>query len=197
MNIKVINDMVFNQNSYLIDLPKGLVIIDPGYNYKGIKEEIENKKVWGILLTHFHFDHVASVDKLIEELNIDAYIHENDLQKLKSDTLSTLFGFAPVPVISERIKTFTNISPIKEIELIHLPGHSEGSTCFKIGDNIFTGDVVFRDSIGRTDVPGATPEKQKNNIDIIKKWNEEILLYPGHGKSVKVKELREVNPFFK
>ena len=194
-------DEPFVQNTYLIEFPdKGAIVIDPGFNLKEIKKLLtkEKLKLKYILITHYHFDHINGVNELVEEFNVKAYISEHDLPFATTDTLAVPFGFKPVIIKKE------NLTPLKELDdssieitSINVPGHSRGSTVYFIDNNIFTGDFLFSNSIGRMDLPGSEPDKMKISLAKVFDWNKESMIQPGHGPSIKVDKLIKNNPYMK
>lgn len=189
--MKKIVDEIFAQNSYVINVDDKVVIIDPGYNYELIKAHLitENIKPDMILLTHFHFDHVACVDVLAEDYNIKAYIHEDDYSYLLRDTGAELLGFAKVSVKEENVVTFgTSIAELPSVKVHNLPGHSEGSCIFEIENQYFTGDIVFKDGTGRVDLPGSNPDDMEVTLKTVKAMNKDYVIHPGHGDECKLKD---------
>lgn len=192
MNTLLIKDQVFNQNAYLLVKNGEAIIIDPGYGYKNIIETIEkeNLKPIAILLTHYHFDHVAGVDPICEKFGIKAYINKRDHSHLIKDTGATLLRFAPITVKEENTTTFDEKIKIGDFEIkgYLAQGHSEGSTIFVWNNDVFTGDVIFYDGYGRTDLPGGNPQKMSQTLkdlkSVLTKYEN---IYPGHGPSFKNK----------
>ena len=178
--MRTIINQDWQQNTYLVNTKKGLVIIDPGYNSKKIIEMIGDEKPHQILLTHYHFDHVASVDVLCELYDIKAYIHSDDYEYLFSNELTNSFRLPSVNITKKNVVKFSkNIS--EDIIIHHLPGHSMGSTAFLINNKLFTGDVIFKSATGRVDLFGSSPEMMAESLQNMSSINQEITIYPGHG----------------
>ena len=153
-----------------------------------------------ILLTHGHFDHIGAVADLIEKTGCKVYIHSGDLQKLKEgDAMLGRFfgasGFKPV----HDAETFEDGDVIREGELeftvLHTPGHTSGSCCFMIGDCLFTGDTLFRRSIGRTDMPDGNYDLMKRSLERLCYLNGSFTVYPGHMGTTTLEEERHYNPY--
>lgn len=187
MDIKTIIDKAFNQNTYILTIDNKLVIIDPGYNFNQIVDELKDKKPDLILLTHYHFDHVASVNKLCEKFNIKAYIEQNDYHNLIANNGATFFGFAPVDVSQTNVEIFYGeIDLLPSLKIIHAPGHSEGSTIFQVENNLFTGDVIFANGHGRVDLIGGNEKDMKHTLKRLNALSPELIIYPGHGEKSKL-----------
>lgn len=205
VTIQVINDNFMNQNTYIVINEKNeAIIIDPGYSKNTIKNFIRNNslKPVAILLTHYHFDHVSSTDDLCDQYGISAYIHPNDYSFLLKDTLAVACGMPEdVKVNPQHIRELTN----GRVELfgfvfdvINLKGHSNGSSFFIFGQFVFTGDVLFLDSTGRTDLPGSNPFEQLNSLKWIKEnINLDQIIYPGHGPHAFFDDVLAKNKFLK
>lgn len=179
------------------------IIIDPGGNYEDILEKISqlNIDVKAVLLTHGHCDHIGAVKQLKENLNIGVYIHAEDLEMLEDNekNLSELLRLGDIRVsdskklVDGEILNFGNI----KIEVLHTPGHTKGSVSFLIGDAIFTGDTLFRQSIGRTDFPGGSYSEIENSIvNKLYKLNDSFIVYPGHGSESSIGYEKKHNSFF-
>lgn len=160
-------------NCYLLEKNNEYLIIDPGDDYWQIKERIENKNVIAILLTHSHFDHTASVDKLVKDYNINVYQLAN-LEEGKTNIGS--FNF----------------------EVIYTLGHTmDCVTYYFFEENVmFTGDFLFKDTIGRYDFPESDYDEMRKSIEKIRKYDNSIIVYPGHGESSTLGYEKENNLYF-
>lgn len=180
------------------------VIIDPGQNaFPGIKAALAEEKLKpiAIFVTHGHLDHMWSVFPVANGYNIPAYIHGSDrfllanpaagLSEQTQQMLPELIGkediFAePQDVVEVRDHQSLNIAGI-DFQIKHTPGHTAGSIIFQtIGDkqNIFTGDTLFAGAIGRTDLPGSSPNDMNSTLlNVISKLPPSAKIFPGHGPS--------------
>ncbi|RTZ68889.1 MAG: hypothetical protein DSZ21_00935 [Tenericutes bacterium] len=193
--IKKIVDDVFLQNSYVLEIDSKIVIIDPGYSYEDIVKYLDGKKPDLILLTHFHFDHVACVDKLCEDYGIKAYIHEAEFLIVQKDTLAELMGFSHVKVDGKNLIEFKDkIDILPSLKIINAPGHSPGSCLLIYKDAMFSGDVIFAESIGRMDFPYGDPQKMRESLRMIKKLDD-CTVYPGHGPKAALSEITKLEFF--
>lgn len=183
MNVKKIITENYGTNSYIIN---DKYVVDPGL---GIGKFVKGKV--DIILTHAHFDHLLG----IKELNFDKiYLHPDDFEMIKNPeiNLSNLIG---TPISFEN-----NLFDIQEkFEIIHTPGHTNGSVVIFIDNHIFSGDTLFANSIGRTDLPQGDPEKIANSIKTLKKIlnqkNKEDIIHPGHMEEITVGDIFEENPY--
>lgn len=179
-----------DNNYLLIDSDtKEAILIDCTQESKAIDDAINefDAKLKYILLTHGHFDHVLGVnDFKLRYPDCKVLIHadEKDLMaNIKSFARNFMLGEFEVQKVDEYI----NDGDIfkfgeNEIKVIHTPGHTKGGVCYLIGDKIFTGDTLFYESVGRTDLPGGDFQELKSNIESkLFTLNEEIKVYPGHG----------------
>jgi glyoxylase-like metal-dependent hydrolase (beta-lactamase superfamily II) len=186
-------------NSYILinETTRDAIAIDIGANgnfllLEGLKN---NFTIKAILLTHGHFDHIGGVGELYAK-GIDVYIGENEVDFIKDDSLnlSSYFG--------ERVKQF-DAKPVKDGEILNLcgfeiqailtPGHTKGSVTYKIGENLFCGDVLFDGSFGRVDFPtGNAKELVKSAKKLFEYKNH--TLYSGHGNKTTTDKEKETNP---
>lgn len=160
-------------NCYLLEKDKECLLIDPGDEYSKIKNLIEGKNLRSILITHHHFDHIGCVEKLKKEYNILVYDDEN-LKEGKN-----------------KIGEF-------ELEVIATKGHSKDSISFYFKEEkvMFTGDFLFFNTIGRCDLEGGDEQEMLESIEKIKKYEDDITIYPGHGPSTTLEREKKYNPYF-
>jgi hydroxyacylglutathione hydrolase len=193
-------------NAYLVydeEKKKGIVI-DPGMGPASLVKRIAELelKVEAILLTHAHFDHIGGVEEVRAATGAPVYVHEEEAGWLE-DPKRNGSGFWPgLPLIScrpaehllsggERLTFFG-----RTFEVLHTPGHSPGSVSFLSGEVLFGGDVLFKDSIGRTDLPGGDYDTLMRSIhDKIMVLSETVRVMPGHGPETTVGREQEKNPF--
>ena len=191
MELIIINNNDLGQNVYIYFDPatKEGVIIDPGNNPEDIMEAINqnNIKVKAILLTHGHFDHISSVEEIKEQTEALVYCHEQEKQFLEDSSLN-LSGmrrvkevkFSPDGLLGDNIFCF---------KVIHTPGHTPGCVCYYDEENgiIFTGDTLFKNAVGRTDLPlsdhGALVKAVKEKLFSLP---DDTVVYPGHGESTSI-----------
>ena len=195
----------FQENCYIVfdDISKKAIIIDPGQDGKKVIDRIENLSLKPELLinTHGHFDHTFSDDIIRQKYNIPLAIHKDDTEMLSdaNKNFSTMIGD---PVIIKKAEIIFEAEEQKETSfckysVIYTPGHSKGSVCILIDNTLFSGDTVFKNSIGRTDLYGGNYDNLILSLQKIKKLPQNTIICPGHGPFTILKEELENNPYFK
>jgi glyoxylase-like metal-dependent hydrolase (beta-lactamase superfamily II) len=203
MEIKKFVLKFFDVNCYLVKYKNRSFLIDPGSEFKRIKEYIlkNNIKLDFILNTHGHYDHIGAVDSLVKEFKIPFYIHEREEEIIENPkkNLSSIFSSDELLlktcnlISGDTIDDFLNLG----IKIMNFAGHSPGSIIIKIEENLFTGDVLFKGSVGRTDLPEGSSREMNNSLKIIKSFDEKLKIFPGHGPESTMKEELENNYFLR
>lgn len=182
-------------NSYVIydEIIKKGILIDPGYDAKKIIDSINkiDVKIEYIVLTHAHGDHIGALKEMYEYTNSPIIIHENDYDMLtgKIDSYSKFQGIALQDLSKCEIVKVKDGFNFKvgelSFEIIHTPGHTSGSLCLleKTSNSLFTGDTIFSDCYGRCDLATANFDDMVNSIKKIFNRFDDVIIYPGHGKS--------------
>lgn len=200
----LIND--FAENTYIIKEKNEAVIIDPGAKIDDIKEFVESEEVEVkyILLTHGHVDHIFSVNECIDYFNCDVYIHEKERDFLFDPNLNlSSMSYKRITVKNKnKVKTFTEETsfelPYNNIDVTHNPGHTRGSSSFTYKNFVFSGDTLFKDGVGRTDLPtGSSVDLEKSINKMLNKFKDNMVVYPGHGAHTTVLTLKNTNPYYK
>ncbi len=192
----------FFTNSYIISNDKNeCIIVDPGLNYKKVAEYIKNKyNPKAILLTHGHVDHIDGISYF---LDLPVYISENELD-LFYDTFESLYDM--IGRGNPYNEGMLDIHKVKENDIIKLigfsfkvietPGHTPGSICFLMNDNIlFSGDTLFQGTIGRTDFPGGDFHKIMESLEKLKQLPGNTIVYPGHNDETTIADEVLYNPY--
>lgn len=176
-------------------------IIDPGAKSSVIDKalsELPSGKVKYILLTHGHFDHIGNVQNLKDEYGCKVVIGEND-EKFLSDNklnLSTELVPTPLKILKADIKVKENQSIMlgnTKITVIETPGHTNGGVCYIADDNIFCGDTLFKESMGRTDFPTGDQKALYKSLKKLKELKGDYNVFPGHGEFTTLEYERENN----
>jgi len=192
-------------NAYLVsnaERTKGFVI-DPGMNPKSLLKRIEHMEIEAIVLTHAHFDHIGGVDELRKLKNCPVYLHDAEADWLTDPKKN---GSARWPELGVHIQTEPAEYALGEgqtltllgekFRVFHTPGHSPGSISLLYGDKLFCGDVLFRLSVGRTDLPGGSQRELLESIHgTLFDLPDEVKVYPGHGPTTTIGYEKQNNPY--
>ncbi len=176
-----------NNNSYLIyDIEKSnkAILIDPAQSFEEVKAFIikQNISIDSILLTHGHFDHILDVP-IWQKLGAKVYAHPAENFNLASDLAIRLLnknnnGLVNIDYNLE--KNLTLYFDFCEIKVLLTPGHTKGSLCYILDNNIFTGDTLFRESYGRTDFIDGNFSEILISIKTLFSFKDNFNIFPGH-----------------
>lgn len=199
----------FVENTYVVyDETKEAVIIDPGC-YEPQEREIlktfiasQDLKVVKLINTHCHIDHVLGNAFVKREYGVDFYMHKTDLQTLRSvEVYASSYGFQQYEAIEPDLfldegmqLAFGNSS----MDILFVPGHAPGHIVFYDAETkqLIGGDVLFLNSIGRTDLPGGNHDQLIQNIrEKLFVLPDETKVYPGHGDTTTIGYEKMHNPF--
>ena len=189
-------------NSYIVgcDKTKDAVVIDPGADAERIKSLADKKglKIRYVINTHGHGDHIGANGAF----NVPILIHglDEDCLTDPAKNLSSMFFFnISSPKAARLLEDGDTIEfGACRLSVIHTPGHTPGSISLKMGDEVFTGDTLFRGGIGRTDLPNGDETMLLRSIrDKLMVLGDDTKIYPGHGPDSTIGEERRNNPFIK
>lgn len=174
MEIRKVVVGALEENCYVLIKNDTCLIVDPGAEYNKIKEVIGDNKVLGVLITHSHFDHIGALRNFLTKRSVKIFKRSN---------------------LEEKEYTLGDFT----FECIYTPGHSKDSVTFYFKENntMFIGDFIFKDSIGRTDLPGGDSKEMEQSIEKIKKYSPTIIIYPGHEEESTLGDEFRNNPFLK
>ncbi len=185
-------------NCYLVPSPQDscLYLIDPGADAELILKLVakHGKQDVKIILTHGHIDHISAIKSVIERGSVSGLWIDRDDIPLYMNPGNAIPPW--IPALNNAPAPFGDFGQV-EYETIKTPGHTRGSVCFhfKRLNALFSGDTIFRHTVGRTDLPGGSQD------DLIKSIKEKIFslpgdlqIFPGHGLETTVEEERHVNP---
>ena len=185
-------------NTYLLTEGNDAILIDPASKPEKLFEILKDLNLLAILLTHGHFDHIKAVDGLYEKYKCPIYLNKNDEMLARDKNSGANFGLvsyisSPITAIEEGNM---NIGPFG-FNVMHTPGHTEGSCIFVFEDEIFTGDTLFKGSVGRTDLLGGDARKLNQSLQIFKTFDKDYIIYPGHDEPTTLYEELANNYYLK
>ena len=193
MIIKTFVEPPIENNNYLIiDEKSGeAALIDCSAEDENVLLELKrnNATLKYILLTHGHFDHIAGLNSYSN--NVEVLMHSADMDWVKN--VNTYLPMVGMPMMNiPKIDKFIEDNDIiklgdMEIRVIHTPGHTQGGVCFYVENSLFSGDTIFRESVGRCDLDGGNFNQLVNSIEEkLFKLPPETLVYPGHGRNTSI-----------
>lgn len=189
-------------NAYVLSKGKDCVVIDPGLDFEESAKVIKSKyNVLAVLLTHGHVDHIDG----IRFFDCPIYISKEDEICLKDKQYSLYSWFdGKIPFdISKfeviKVKDNQTIDLLDEsIKVISTPGHTSGSVSYLYKDRLFSGDTLFKEAVGRTDLPsGNNNDVLKSLIKLIDNIQDNSIVYPGHGPKSTIRDERKNNFYYK
>lgn len=190
-------------NCYIIKSGDDAIVVDPGDEPERILRFIKDidTKPTRIIATHTHFDHVLGVNGVRKATKARFLIHPDDLPMLQSMQLRVrqIMGFEvpPPPKVDSYVQDGDSLKVGDEtIRVLHTPGHSPGSVSLYGKGYVLTGDALFNQSIGRTDLPGGDLKTLIHSIrERLFKLDDKTIVYPGHGSDTTVGDEKLANPF--
>ena len=184
MDIKVQPMGDYQTNCYIATIDNKDFIIDPGVDaLRWIKTKVTNPVA--ILNTHGHFDHVWSNAEVKEFYNLKIYTPKDDNFMLKKDPYGMGMPSSCADILIEHDEEI-EIQGIK-IKFHFFPGHTPGCSAIQINEHLFTGDFIFKGTIGRFDFPNSDAQLMKKSLKKVLTWNKDFHIYPGHGDKTTLK----------
>lgn len=189
-------------NAYLLWQGQHAVLIDPAIDAHQLLQQMRELQEQGVKLdaiwnTHGHFDHVYDNARWKNEWDVPLYAHPNDAFFLEHLREQALWFGLPAPEIVLPDQTLEENQTLRvaalEVQVIELPGHSPGSVGFLFDDHLISGDVIFEDSYGRTDLPGAATSQLADSLRRVYELPDTTRLLPGHGAATTVERERKFN----
>lgn len=203
-NVETFCDNPNNANTYLIFNEDECIIVDPANDEKVLFKYIDNRKIQGILLTHGHFDHFRKLEKILKLTNVPVYMHKLAYDKINNLDMSyaKMFGSNLIPNIDRNLINFVKDNDIIslgrfKVKCLYTPGHTDCELSYIIDDVMFSGDFLFKDTIGRTDLISGSPIRMQNSLREISKRKTNYKIYPGHGDVTYLEDELKNNYYFK
>jgi hydroxyacylglutathione hydrolase len=190
-------------NCYVVRTDRGAaeaVVIDPGGNASTLRLELARMGTTcaGILVTHGHFDHVAAVADLAEGLGVQVWMPEEDapmLERYEEFAPLGTGGRAYTPDVLLQGDETIGLAGI-EFETIRIPGHTTGHVAFHADGALFSGDLLFENSVGRVDLPGGDWDTLLGSVRVLAdRFAADTAIYPGHGPQTTLGAELARNPF--
>lgn len=193
-------------NCYIVyDDPGNSVIIDPGGLTEDILQVVEQKKlcVQAIINTHGHIDHIGANAAVRRGTSAPIHIHSDDAAMLTSRLLcgADWSGMPYEEHVHDRLLMpgVTLHTGNFRFDVVHTPGHCPGSVCLVMPEHktVFSGDLIFMDSVGRWDLPGGNETVLRKSLRWFLTLPDDYQIYPGHGAPTTVGRERQLNPFLR
>ena len=190
-------------NSYIVwdDVSKDCAVIDPGDEVPRLAAIVDTYKLklLAALVTHGHLDHSGGLKAFIERFAVPFYLHKDDAPLLatireQGAMFGILIGEPPVPdhfLADGEVLTLGTLA----FEALHTPGHTPGHLCYKVGERLFTSDLLFAGAVGRTDLPGGSTAQLETSLKRVKALPPATIVYPGHGPTTTIEREARSNPY--
>ena len=190
-------------NCYIVSNDnKTCIVIDPASNGDTIINEINknNFTLSAIFLTHGHFDHIYAIPDLISSYpDAKIYLHKDEEKYLRNTSLNLSPLFGENFIYTGKVTCISDKDVLSEsgldFEVMHTPGHTEGSVCYITGDCIFSGDTLFASTIGRTDFPLGSFSTLISSLKKLKSLDKNYNIYPGHNASTTLNREKKYNEY--
>jgi glyoxylase-like metal-dependent hydrolase (beta-lactamase superfamily II) len=188
----------WKQNCFVVvdDESRDTLIIDPGSDVGAISEAISEAtgRPVAIVNTHAHYDHIGAVDALMKAHGLPFFLHKADAKLLTQANLYKILfesrESVVIPVVTNDLSGMTCVTVgTFSLGIVPTPGHTMGSVCLRIGNNLFSGDTLLSNGPGRTDLPGGSKQALAHSIQILRGLPAETVVWPGHGRSFELSGL--------
>ena len=190
-------------NCYIVwDASGQALVIDPADKADAIMAFLQQEKLTptAVVLTHAHFDHMLAAETLCRSTGAPLYVGRGDAGAMV-DPVRNLSGlFSPQhPVCISHFSSLCEEDTLSVGELtftvLETPGHTPGCICLRCGDVLFSGDTLFKDSIGRLDFPGGDATAMLASLERLMRLDGDTKVYPGHGSSTSIEREIRLNPY--
>ena len=183
-----------------------VALIDPAWDVEGLLNHIQARdlKLSCVLVTHYHPDHVGGgmgghsiegLAELLEKESVKTFVNKHEAEGLKKVTGLSDIDMNEVDS-GDHLKIGDN-----DIEFLHTPGHTPGSQCFKVNNNLISGDTLFVQGCGRVDLPGSNSEDMFHSLRKLSDLPDDTIIYPGHNygpkESETLEKVKEINSYLR
>tara|TARA_B100000686_G_scaffold227561_1_gene234894 strand:- start:332 stop:1006 length:675 start_codon:yes stop_codon:yes gene_type:complete len=183
-----------------------VAIIDPAWDIDALLNHIQEKdlKLASVLVTHYHPDHIGGgmgghsiegIAELLEKDPVKIFVH-----KLEAEGVKKVSGVSDTDLNIVESGDHLTIGE-NDIEFLHTPGHTPGSQCFKVNNNLVSGDTLFVQGCGRVDLPGSNSEDMFHSLQKLSALPDETILYPGHNYSAEpyesMERVKQINTYLR
>ena len=180
-------------NCYILKGEQGDLVIDPGQgSFDWVMQN--TGKIAAVLNTHGHYDHVYD-DAKLQRMGAKIYIHEEDAFMLRTDPFETMPESIEADVLIKGQEQSLEIAGFN-VKFSLFAGHTPGSCMIEVGGVIFSGDVIFKGSIGRWDFPFSSGAQMRESLHKILQIEGDFTLYPGHGPNTSLAAERQNLKYF-
>ena len=183
-----------------------VALIDPAWDIDALLTHIKEKdlKLTSVLVTHYHPDHIGGgmgghsiegIAELLEKDPVKVFVH-----KLEAEGVKKVTGVSDIDLNIVESGDHLTVGE-NDIEFLHTPGHTPGSQCFKVNNNLVSGDTLFVQGCGRVDLPGSNSEDMFHSLQKLSALPNETILYPGHNYSAEpyesMERVKEINTYLR
>lgn len=187
MEIQTLTPGGFAANCYLVREGNDAILIDCTATVSHVRTALQGATLRGVLLTHGHFDHMLTTSDVCAQFHAPLYLHKSDAAYPANgdkNAYTTFFGMPRAYPTPDHTLTHGDhlVFGALEIDVTHVPGHTEGCVLYRIGNALFTGDTLFAMGVGRTDLYGGDTTALLRSLDVLRVFPRTLRIYPGHGE---------------